>query len=148
MRMRMMTRSTSAWGMRSPPTAACRRDKNSSSHLTMTLWFVWCWLFCVPKLASDFKLYNDVDEHGTKGNFHQNLIDQTHRMRVKQKNHLRCTHLFKVNGVRRYHAQSFPPPFEFLGLPLKYLTLPPPHPLLSRPQVTFPLFPHSFHPKI
>ena len=70
----------------------------------------------------------------TRGNFHQNLNYQTHPMRVKQKNRLRCTQSFKVNGVRRHRAQSFPPHFQNFGLPPKYLPPPPsplPHPLFS-----------------
>ena len=68
----------------------------------------------------------------TRGNFHQNLNYQTHPMRVKQKNRLRCTQSFKVNGVRRHRAQSFPPHFQNFGLPPKYLP-PPPFPPSSPP---------------
>ena len=52
-------------------------------------------------------------------------------MRVKQKNHLRCTQSFKVNGTRRHHAKSFPPHFEIFGLSQKYLPRPLPPPLFS-----------------
>src|SRR3989337_448834 len=61
-------------------------------------------------------------------------------MRVKQKNRLRCTHSFKVNSVRWDHTQSFPPAFNFFGLPPKYLTPPSPPAFLPDHKSHFPCF--------
>ena len=84
----------------------------------------------------------------TRGNFHQKLNYQTHHMRVKQKNHLRCTQSFKVNGPAAPRAK-FPSTFPKFWPTAKISTPAPlPHPLFSRPQVTFPLFPPSFLPSL
>lgn len=61
-------------------------------------------------------------------------------MRVKQKNRLRCTLSFEVNGVWWHRVQSFPPHFEIFGLPPKYLP-PSPPPFLPDDKSHFPCFP-------
>ena len=69
-------------------------------------------------------------------------------MRVKQKNRLRCTQSFKVNGPTAPRAK-FPSTFPKFWPTAKISTLPPPPfptPFSPRPQVTFPLFPPSFLP--
>ena len=67
-------------------------------------------------------------------------------MRVKQKNRLRCTQSFKVNGPAAPRAK-FPSTFPKFWPTAKISTPPPfPTPFSPRPQVTFPLFPPSFLP--
>ena len=69
-------------------------------------------------------------------------------MRVKQKNCLRCTQLFKVNGPAAPRAK-FPSTFPKFWPTAKISTPAPspfPTPFSPRPQVTFPLFPPSFLP--
>lgn len=67
----------------------------------------------------------------TRGNFHQNLNYQTHPMRVKQKNRLRCTQSFKVNGPAAPRAK-FPSTFPKFWPTAKISTPSPfPHPLFS-----------------
>ena len=62
----------------------------------------------------------------TRGNFHQNLNYQTHPMRVKQKNRLRCTQSFKVNGPAAPRAK-FPSTFPKFW-PTTKISTPPPSP--------------------
>ena len=63
-------------------------------------------------------------------------------MRVNQKNHLRCTQSFKVNGPAAPPAK-FPSTFPKFWPTAKIST---PTPFSPRPQVTFPLFPPFFLP--
>ena len=63
-------------------------------------------------------------------------------MGVKQKNHLRCTQSFKVNGLAAPRAK-FPPHFQNFGLPPKYLpppAPPSPPPFLPDHKSHFPCF--------
>ena len=70
---------------------------------------------------------------------------QTHPMRVKHKNHLRCTQSFKVNGPAAPHTK-FPSTFPKFW-PTAKISIPPPPPFPTpfspRPQVKFPRFPPS-----
>ena len=101
----------------------------------------------MPKLASDVKLCNDMDEASTHRNFHQNLNCQTHHTRVKLSESFVMFTIVQSEWCPASPRTKYLSRFRNFWPTIELSTPPPfPTPFSPQPQVTFPLFPPFFLP--